>query len=146
MEATSLSGLMADDALAVADFAGIQAMTPLDLGEFLYTRAARAATQMFQVGNTPLLNALLYTNSPRLLAADQFFLALARSRDFLEDDFTMLIWDSSLPPNWQPAAQQGDFSVMNHQPAAGEQFAADGSAAADKIFAQMADEADAWLE
>ena len=49
-----------------------------------------------------------------------------------EDDLNGLIWES--------AAQQAASSAMNDHPVAGHQSMSDRSAAADKVFAQLADE------
>jgi hypothetical protein len=42
---------------------------------------AQLGGQLFQIGCLPLLNTLLYRNSPGLIAADRLFSAFARASD-----------------------------------------------------------------
>src|SRR5438046_2470960 len=121
-------GSAANDALAVmsslaiADEAAANGAEPAQVPAFhaISVTAIQTFGQMFQVGSAPLLNALLYTNSPKLLAVDQLFLALARRSDLPENDLTSLTWDiAGMDLSRQAAEQQGDLSAINdrHWPA-----------------------------
>jgi hypothetical protein len=125
MEGASLPGPDANDAQA----------SPLP--------ATQLFAPVFSIGTTPLLNAFLYRNSPGQLAVEQLFLALAHQTDTPDDDLNKPIWDWA--PNCQDAAKQDDFAPgTKEQQVGGQQSLPDHSAAADKVFAQLADDVDAF--
>jgi hypothetical protein len=68
--------------------------------------------QIFQIGSLPLLNSLLYRNSPRELTADRLFLALVNSAygpadlGWLSQSFSSLIWDATPGLDWLDGPNQ----------------------------------------
>ena len=111
--------------------------------------------QMFQIGNLPLLNTLLYRNSPAQLAQERIFQALSGSTDVPSDlglvdpSIIGLIWDEVSALDWLPApsrfpevrkelcpfAETPEQQAFDHQ---------EGShiAVMDKAFADLASEGD----
>ena len=75
--------------------------------------------QTFQIGSLPLLNSLLYRNSPGTIAAERLFLPLADSAnapvDFglVNQSLSSLIWDTSPGLDW--------LEAMNQLPVAGSE-------------------------
>jgi Bacterial Ig-like domain (group 2) len=114
---------------------------------------ANAATlplgQTFQIGNLPLLNNLLYQNSPGAPAVDRLFLALVRSADDTADpklitrSLNSLIWDAFPGLDWL-----GALSESETQPVCGAMIRqenyhrseVDRSAAIDQFFADASNE------
>jgi hypothetical protein len=74
--------------------------------------AIPAVDQMFQMGILPVLNILLYRNSPAQLATERFFQALAYSADtphdfgLLSQPFNRMIWNENSGLDWLPSASQ----------------------------------------
>ncbi len=68
--------------------------------------------QTFLIGNLPLLNTLLYWNSPAQLMAEQVFLTLARSTiapayfDLARESLSNIIWNEASDPDWLNASNQ----------------------------------------
>ena len=68
--------------------------------------APQSFGQVFQIGNLPLLNTLLYRNSPGELTADRLFLALANGVDaptslgLVNLSLSSLMWDAALGLDW----------------------------------------------
>jgi autotransporter-associated beta strand protein len=96
--------------------------------------AIETYTQEFQIGSLPLLNALLLLNSPRQLASDQLFLALARGDDPVsdaQDDF----WNTSVSHGGGQSGASSDSGLVSATKS-DEQQAPD-HMAMDKVFAEM---------
>ena len=127
---------------------------------FQSNQPALAATQVagtFQIGNAPLVNAILGGNSPQQLA-DRLFLALARGTDALAEVSAFNLFQDN--PRDVPA-QHPDWLAMISQSAtpaieasAGTapenttsgQAVSDHLAVVDKFFAQLADDTDDFME
>ena len=60
------------------------------------------AGQVFQIGTAPALNSLLYGNSPRQLAANQLFLALARGTDAQAEFSALVLSSGTICGQWEP--------------------------------------------
>jgi len=121
--------------------------------------AIQPAGQVFQIGNAPLANAILGAHSPQQLA-DRLFLALARGTDALalsEASAFNLFQDNPR----DVAAQHPDWLAMISQSAtpaieasAGTatenttfgQDVSDHLAVVDKVFAELADDSDDFME
>ena len=112
--------------------------------------ATQAAGQVFQIGNAPLVNAILGTHSPQQLA-DRLFLALARGTDALAEFNSLSLFQNNLRdvaaqhPDWlalaSRSATESSADTLVSDGAAG-QAVSNHLAVVDKIFAQLADDSD----
>ena len=82
--------------------------------------------QTFLIGNLPLLNTLLYWDSPAQLMTEQVFLALARSTvasayvDLVRQSLSNIIWNGASDPDWLDASSQPQAVGREIDPFAGE--------------------------
>ncbi len=78
----------------------------------LPTNMAAAGSQTFQIGNLPVLNTLLYWNSPARMMTEQVFQALARNADTRNDcvpedrPVSGLLWDVVPGLDWLESSSQ----------------------------------------
>jgi hypothetical protein len=121
--------------------------------------ATQVAGQMFQVGNAPLVNAILGGNSPQQLA-DRLFLALARGTDALAlsevsafDLFQDNLRDVAIQhPDWLAMISQSATPAIEASAGTAAENTTSGQAVSDhlavvdKVFAQLADETDDFME
>ncbi len=118
--------------------------------------ATQPLGQSFQIGNLPLLNFLLFQNSPGTLSADRLFLALVRSADDASDphlvkrSFSSLIWDASPGLDWLEGISQLPAVESEAPPVIGTMIRqgayhrseVDRSVVMDQLFADPANEGD----
>ena len=108
--------------------------------------------QTFQIGNLPLLNALLYQNSPGTLAAERLFQALVRIADDSADphlvnrSLSRLIWDATPGLVWLEGTSELPSAESETHPLVGtkirqgtyHQSEGDRSTEMDQFFADPA--------
>jgi hypothetical protein len=117
--------------------------------------ATQSFGQVFQIGNLPLLNTLLFRNSPGDLAADRVFLALAQGADApanlgLENpSLGSLVLDAAPGLDWLAApglfpevGKETDLFARTPDPHAIDQQKVQHNAVTDMAFVDLADEGD----
>jgi hypothetical protein len=161
--AGSLLGSEAHDALAVMSNGAAAGDTapahvlPASLivtGALAFQRNAMAvaatqiASQLFQVGNGPLVNTLLQNGASPQQLVDRLFLALARysTAEEAQDN----VWDGSnlrqdwlaIPAQTPSVATDSEAAGALDQKVADQQTVAERIAVVDQVFARFADETD----